>query len=340
MTGRYIYGIIERSEAESFGSIGINGGEVYTISGADIACLVSDSPFFDYRSMPKPDVGTHISIYQSVIEQVMKNYTLIPVKFGTIAKNEDEVREILLKGYQELRETLDKMENKIEFDVVVLWSEFDSVLKEIGEEKEIKALKAKIAGQEQALSLQDKIKIGQAVKSILDKRRDEILEFIQNALNRIAIDTCGSVCLGDKMIMNTAFLIEKEKETQFDKTLNELDNRLQGKVNFRCVGPLPPYSFSQIEVKRIEKKALKNGMAILGLESSAEVHPRLKTAEIKKAYRIMARRYHPDMLGPGGAKGDERFKELTQAYELLLDYSQGIEKVKNPAKGGTIIIKL
>lgn len=331
MTGRYIYGIIERSEAESFGSIGINGGEVYTISGGDIACLVSDSPFFDYRSMPKPDVATHISIYQSVIEQVMKNYTLIPVKFGTITKNEGEVREILLRGYQELREALDKMENKIEFDVVVLWSKFDSVLKEIGEE--IRSQKSKVKVGE--LSIEEKIKIGQAVKSILDKRRDSIFGLIQHSLTKIAIDSYAHECLGDKMIMNTAFLIEKEKETQFDKILKELDNRLQEKVNFRYVGPLPPYSFSQIEVKRIEKKALKNGMAILGLEKDVSV------PEIKKAYRIMARRYHPDMNPKDkDLEASKRFKELTQAYELLLDYSQPIEKVKNPAKGGTIIIKL
>ncbi len=39
---------------------------------------------------------------------------------------------------------------------------------------------------------------------------------------------------------------------------------------------------------------------------------------IKKAYRELAKRYHPD-ANPGDAKAEERFKELGQAYEILSD---------------------
>lgn len=329
--GKYIYGIIEGSEEGSFGPIGINGAEVYTTNVLDIASITSNSTFFDYRSMPKPDVAIHLSIYQSVIERVMKDYTVIPVKFGMIAKDESEVRQILLKGYSELRETLDEMQNKIEFDVVALWSDFDSMLKEIGEQKEIKVLKAKINAEPAQVTLNDRIKIGRKVKVLLDKRRDETLKIIQNTLNEIAVDTYAHECLDDKMLMNTAFLIEKDKEAQFDKLINEIDNRLQGKVNFRCVGPLPPYSFSQVEVKRIQEDDLKKGMAILGLEKEASL------SEIKHAYKIQARRDHPD-VNPKDLEASERFKELTDAYELLLGYSQGAEKGK--VSKNSITIKL
>jgi len=344
---KYIYGIIRSDEPKSFGPIGIDGEEVYTISPAKggIACLVSDSPVFDYRSMPKPNVATHLSIYQSAIEQVMRDHTVIPVKFGTIAKDEGEVRKILLKGYQELIEILRAMDNKIEFDVVALWSDFDSVLKEVGKEKRIKALKAKYVGAYRDTPLQDRIEIGRTIKVLLDKRKDVTLDLIQNALSGIAVDACNHERLNDKMIMNTAFLIERNKEAQFDKLINEIDNRLQGKVNFRCVGPLPPYSFSRVEVERIGEEALNKGMSVLGLDTDASL------TDIKNAYRTLARRYHPDMSRSvrNGIKADELFNELTQAYELLLNYRKGVEKVEpaksrsgggNPAKGGTIVIKL
>lgn len=51
---------------------------------------------------------------------------------------------------------------------------------------------------------------------------------------------------------------------------------------------------------------------VLGVGRSAD------ETELKKAYRKLARQYHPD-ANPGDAKAAEKFKELTEAYEVLSD---------------------
>lgn len=51
---------------------------------------------------------------------------------------------------------------------------------------------------------------------------------------------------------------------------------------------------------------------VLGLERDADV------AEIKKAYRRLALRYHPDK-NPGDEQAEERFKEAAEAYAVLSD---------------------
>jgi molecular chaperone DnaJ len=51
---------------------------------------------------------------------------------------------------------------------------------------------------------------------------------------------------------------------------------------------------------------------VLGVPKSASAD------EIKKAYRKLARKHHPDS-NPGDAEAEERFKELQDAYDVLSD---------------------
>ncbi len=58
--------------------------------------------------------------------------------------------------------------------------------------------------------------------------------------------------------------------------------------------------------------AEKNYYEVLGVSESADA------AEIKKAYRKLAQKYHPDR-NPGDAKAEERFKAVQEANEVLSD---------------------
>ena len=56
----------------------------------------------------------------------------------------------------------------------------------------------------------------------------------------------------------------------------------------------------------------KDYYRVLGVEKTASAK------ELSKAYRTLARKYHPD-TNPGDAKAEEQFKEISAAYEVVGD---------------------
>jgi len=56
----------------------------------------------------------------------------------------------------------------------------------------------------------------------------------------------------------------------------------------------------------------KDYYKVLGLDKSASAE------EIKKTYRKLAKKYHPD-ANPGNKASEEKFKEISEAYEVLGD---------------------
>jgi len=316
--GNHIYGVIAASEEIDFGPLGISGKDdvVFTIPYRDIAALVSKSPSLVYDSISKETLVHYLARHQAVIEGVMRSYTVIPMKFGTAARDKEEIEEILENGYPQFKDTLERMDNKIELEVVALWSNLDSILKEAGKEERVKKFKEKIASTPPEKILSAKIELGKMVKSVLDERRDKVGSEIINELKKWAIDFRNHEVLDDAMIMNTAFLVNKHQEEDFDESVDYLNKKYQEKINFRVVGPLPPYSFSTLELKRIKFEKMRGAARVLNLGEEATL------PEVKRAYRSLTRKFHPDR-NPQDPNTQKRFKKISEAYHILVDCCSG-----------------
>jgi len=111
-TGKYFYCVIPFSEEKSFGNMGMNNSELYTIPYRDIAVVVSDSPMKDYE-LTEDNIRNH----EASLRQVMEKHTVVPVEFGTTIKNEKILRGLLEKTYDPIREWLRLVDNKVELGV-------------------------------------------------------------------------------------------------------------------------------------------------------------------------------------------------------------------------------
>lgn len=316
----HLYCVVGNGMEPDLGPIGLDGRQVSAICHGDLRALVSRAPSRAYRSMEREEVLRRLFAHQAVIEKMMEEHTVVPVKFGTTARDEAEVQTILKKGYPQLTAALQAMQGKIELDLVVQWRDLNSVFRQIGEEPEIRRVKAAIALRAAQETTAERVRIGQMVKARLDQMREERAAEIVESLKPLAQDVCPHALVADRMILNTAFLLERAREREVGETLNWLNGRYGDSIDFRCVGPLPPYSFATVEIQTFEVETIDRARWLLGLREDAGL------AEIRDAYRRLVQQHHPDHAfleaGTASRDGAGPFEALTEAYRLLGAYRQ------------------
>ena len=244
--GKYIYCIIDTNGVRNFGAIGIGGrGDVVSnISYQDISAVISNYPMEKYE-LSKENLLAH----EEVVERVMSDCTVLPVRAFTIAANAEEVRDFLRKHYRELTGLLKDMDNKVELGLTAYWKDMAPIFQEIvNENRKIRTLREKIAGVAERQGFKEKINLGEMVASALKYKKEIEGEEILRSLKKSAIDFRMNDVRGDEMIINAAFLIDRGWENEFDGKVRELNSKYTQRTRFKYVGPMPPYNFVNLRV--------------------------------------------------------------------------------------------
>jgi len=321
--GIYIYGIINSNSALDLSTPkdSYKKENVYTIPYQDVSAAVSNSEIIDYTYSSK-DISAELLVWhQKVIEKIMSlKYTIIPVRLGTFTVDEAEVKDILIKGYSLIKNIMEKIRDKIETDVVATWADFGSALKEIGEEKEIKKLKENILANPKSITVDDQMKVGVMSKKVLDEKREKYALQIQTFLKRYCTAFKVHELMDDRMVINAAFLINKLEQKDFDRKIEEINTEFAEKLNFRCVGPLPPYSFYTIDIKKMKFEEIDWAKKKLRLSDDFATKN-----EVKKVYRKLAFSFHPDR-NPDTPGTEKEFDELNKAYRILDEYGEACKQ--------------
>lgn len=244
--GKYLYCIIEEASHRTFGSIGIGEkrNEVHTLCYRDLACILSSTLMTKYLIN-----RNNLMAHEKVIEEVMKEYTVLPIRFGTIATSNDEVRSLLMKNYHEFKKLLRSMDNKVELGLKVFWLNMDIIFKEIAaSDREVKVLKERIQKKRKDFSLDERITLGEKVKNALERKREAEADEILRPLKSKCIDFCLNEPAGDSAVLNCAFLIDRMQEREFDDIVENL-TRKHNNHKFKYIGPSPPFNFVNLVIR-------------------------------------------------------------------------------------------
>ena len=244
--GKYVYCIIETDEPRSFGPMGIGGrgDDVYTIRHRGLAAVVSNTPLVVYDPTRE-----NVFAHEQVNETVMREFTVLPMAFGALFRTEEDIIELIRGTYDALRDVLSKMEGKVEFGLKVNWDR-DKVTLELEEkDDEIRHLKEQITSRTTGSTYFARMQLGRLIETALTDQADSYIREVYSLLRDTAVASRANKPIGDRMIMNAAFLIERDSEVEFDQKVKEIASKYEGKLAFKYTGPWPPYNFVHIRLK-------------------------------------------------------------------------------------------
>jgi len=308
MKGKYLYGVIKLDKNH-----GLNLDGLTTVAYRSLAAVVEEKEVKDYHKLPKEETVGELIGHQQTIEKIMSEIPILPVKFGTTLKDEEEVTAVLEKGYFFLRKALRKFEDKIELDLVCFWNDQKAAQLAFRESKKIRDYyTSEVArGDSSDGEMEDKIALGELVADYLASKKEKISLQVLKALKKEMVESCSHALADVNMLLNQAFLVERGKEKAFNHALNKLDSRFDGLLNFRLVGPLPLYSFATLLVDSLDRKEVEKARKTLKLNGQ------LSIKKLKQTYDKLAMRLHPDKGG-----NPLEFEPVTSAYKLLRNFIQ------------------
>lgn len=266
--GLYAYGVVEKG-ANCNGIVGIdNKHPVYAIEGRSVSVLVSeiDIQHFQRRvqelyneiansgGVLQEQSGAILQAHENVIDSIMQQHTIIPLKFGTILKYKSSAVLMLQDQEPYFRSLLEKFKGKVECGVKVY-----------ADQQALMQYLAQTEKREEPRQERQKTNLSKGTAYLLGRKKEEaqketvMVQFAQAAekifqkLSREAFaakknDILPKRQTGKKkeMILNSAYLVATENIPHFYQSGQRLMKDyafMNLEVDFS--GPWPPYNFTE-----------------------------------------------------------------------------------------------
>jgi hypothetical protein len=239
----YVYGVVSGSDPELQGAGVAAAAPVRSVAGAGFAAVVSDVPA-GWRAANRTDLQAH----DRVLNQLVGESAVIPMRFGVVMASDDEVRERLLtRRSNELGALFERLAGRVQMSVKAYYVG-EALLREVlRRHPELKRRSDAIEGQPLPASQRERIALGQDVAAALEEQRELDQDLLVAPLSEPADDVRVEAPAAERQALNLQLLIRRDRRTQLDAAVTRLATEHGDRFAFRYVGPLPPYSFTEMQ---------------------------------------------------------------------------------------------
>ena len=207
---RYIYGFARAADAQAIAEPGIGdpGAPVEIVSRAGLAALVSEAPAGDVTADRR-----------------------------NLAARRDELAGLL-----------GEVEGRGEHRLTAYYDQ-DLVLAEIvADDPEVARLRKETQGVSPDAGYYMRIRLGELVLEAMRRKRTHDEAHVLDRLRPLAGAFTRQEELPEAVVLKASFLVERGREEEFDRAVQELAREADGRMRFKRVGPLPPYSFVDVHL--------------------------------------------------------------------------------------------
>jgi len=190
--------------------------------------------------------------YMDIILAVSRNATVIPMKFITIFKSIDRVKEIIRENMDLFTDKLNMLVGKEEHSIKIYCNE--KVFKQTSMEDEIKAFEESIVGKPKGTAFFLRKKFDQELKEIVQEKVCKVANSMIDGASTLFEGMKSNKLLAkemtgvqDKMILNIALLLQIDQKEELYRYIHTVkEHHEKNGFSVQISGPWPPFSFCSI----------------------------------------------------------------------------------------------
>ncbi len=241
-TGLYVYSFLRASDQQAIKSANLRGIEdapIDVLTHDDLAVAVS--PIVAKKIRPQ---RKFLAAHQEIVTQLSKNWSALPVAFGLIADNEDQIQHILTANRVVLAEQIARVDGQVEMSVSLRWTAENIPKYFVDRYAELAQARDAIAAG--TASRDDQIEMGRTFERLLNNERLECTQKFLSGLEGITSEIDVQATRQDSDVMRLACLIKREREDDFNQAIYRIAEQFSDAFAISFNGPWPPYSFVKL----------------------------------------------------------------------------------------------
>jgi Gas vesicle synthesis protein GvpL/GvpF len=237
----HIYGLVAAATPLPDSLRGRQESRLRFVVHGDLAALVSEIDA-DAR-VRRDDLLAHARVLETLVEGA----TVLPMRFGVIVEDDEEVaRNILEDGESGLTSLLKSFDGRVQLTVKAYHDEDRALRDLLRERPDIRGLRDQTAGG--PASYHSQLRLGEAVAVGLDALASADAAMLHAELSGLAERVVLQEVTGKNQVLDAALLVKRAARTRTDEAIARLSRTLPDRMRLRYVGPQPPYAFVDAEL--------------------------------------------------------------------------------------------